>query len=72
VRQNMRSCGWCGAIHKTSIPRPTKVFCNIGCRDADNLFELMFSDEEINRRTHYAEITKGTAQGYNSPKEGGT
>ena len=54
-----RSCSWCTKIHETTIPRPNKVFCNAGCRDAENLFEICFSDEEINRRDHYQQLTKG-------------
>jgi len=63
MQQGVRSCAWCGAIHKTNTLRPRKVFCNVGCRDAEQLFELMFSDEEINRREHYRMLTTGGENG---------
>jgi len=43
------------------------VFCSTGCRDANTLFEEMFSDEEINRKSHYYQLTQGSP-----PEEGGT
>ena len=36
-----------------------KPICSPGCRDAEKLFSMMFSDEEINRRAHYYSLTKG-------------
>ena len=36
-----------------------KPLCSPGCRDAEKLFSMMFSDEEINRRAHYYSLTKG-------------
>lgn len=58
-----RACSWCEKILDTNTPRPTIVFCSQGCRDANELFEMMFSDEEINRRDHYRELTKGADNG---------
>jgi hypothetical protein len=60
-----RCCGWCLKVLDTEIPRPKKVFCSVGCRDANTIFEEMFSDEEINRKAHYWELT-------HPPEEGGT
>jgi len=42
---------------QTTMPKPRKVFCSYGCRDAERMFLIMFSDEEINRRAHYVELT---------------
>lgn len=57
------SCGWC---YKNTIKAPKGfregidvAYCSTGCRDADSIFKTAFSDEEINRRTHYKELTKG-------------
>jgi len=63
-----RSCGWCLRVLETKVARPKKVYCSTGCRDADHLFEEMFSDEEINRRIHYAYLTSGN----HPPDEGDT
>jgi hypothetical protein len=56
-------CWWC----HTAIKMPqgfnekkSKPMCSVGCRDAEMLFNIHFSDEEINRKWHYDEITKGT------------
>lgn len=54
-----RCCSWCLKALDTNIPRPNRVFCSTGCRDANTLFEEMFSDEEINRRIHYTTLTQG-------------
>lgn len=54
-----RVCGWCLTIIKSSRARPAKVFCSIGCRDADALFEQLLSDEEVNLHAHYTKLTKG-------------
>jgi len=61
-----RTCQWCCKIVDTKISRPTIVFCNVGCRDANTLFEEMFSDEEINRKAHYWSLTHPQ-----TPEEGG-
>ena len=55
-----RTCEWCCKPIEAKTPRPKAVFCSFGCRDANAMFNLAFSDEEINRRTHYAEITRGS------------
>jgi len=39
--------------------KKSKPFCSIGCLNAEMLFNLHFSDEEINRRAHYRLLTKG-------------
>jgi hypothetical protein len=62
-----RCCSWCLQVLNTKIPRPRQVFCSPGCRDANTLFEELFSDEEINRRAHYWQLTH-----QNPPEEGGT
>lgn len=68
-----RCCSWCLKVLDTKTPRPRKIFCSNGCRDAEALFEGMFSDEEINRREHYARLTKGYQEkGYYSSKKRGT
>ena len=36
-----------------------KAVCCRGCKDAETLFNLHFSDEEINRRAHYRHLTQG-------------
>lgn len=55
-------CFWCGAI--IHMPpgfdeKKKKPVCSKGCRDAETLFTMMFSDEEINRRAHYRYLTEG-------------
>lgn len=62
-----RTCPWCSKILETKIPRPRNVYCSTGCRDADQLFQEMFSDEEINRKAHYWSLTHPQ-----TPEEGGT
>lgn len=57
-----RVCGWCLTILDSTKPRPAKVFCSIGCRDADALFEQLLSDEEVNLHAHYSKLTKGAAK----------
>ena len=54
-------CIWC--LYPVVVPenhKPKKLLvCSTGCRDAEMLFQRMFSDEEINRRDHYTELTRG-------------
>jgi hypothetical protein len=59
-----RTCNWCTAIIEVpkEITRKHNVYCSIGCRDANRLFEMYSQEEEINRRYHYAFIT-----GYRDP-----
>ena len=52
-----RSCSWCTKVFESTMPRPRKVFCTKGCRDAEAMFVEIFSDEEINRKAHYHELT---------------
>lgn len=55
-------CEWCLEplkVKDTFNPRKKKVVCSRGCHDAETLFNMMFSDEEINRKRHYDELTKG-------------
>ena len=55
-------CIWCHTpvkVRDTFDDLQQKAVCSVGCRDAETLFEIMFSDEEINRRNHYQELTKG-------------
>ena len=58
-----RSCSWCTKIVTTEIKRSTIVFCTVGCRDANTIFEEMFSDEEYHRKTHYRQLTGGSHEG---------
>ena len=55
-------CVWCLSLVKIKDSfneRKQKAVCSTGCRDAETLFEMMFSDEEINRREHYTKLTEG-------------
>jgi hypothetical protein len=51
-----RLCSWCLKIIETAN-RTHVVYCSQGCKDADNLFKYHNSDEEINRKRHYHELT---------------
>jgi hypothetical protein len=58
MRQDV--CVWCH--QKIQIPdgnQNTTYTCSQGCRDAEYLFRLLFSDEAINRREHYKYLTRG-------------
>jgi len=55
-------CHWCNK----PVTMPSgfnenihKPICSVGCRDAESLFNIHFSDEEINRRAHYRTLTQG-------------
>lgn len=55
-------CHWCNAI--ITMPggfneKKNKAVCSQGCRDAEVLFNQLFSEERINRERHYDEITRG-------------
>jgi hypothetical protein len=55
-------CVWCSTIVdvKDSFDQwdDLAACCN-GCKSADMLFRLHFSDVEINRRAHYRFLTTG-------------
>ena len=54
-------CHWCLAIIEVpeSFNKQKKVVCSQSCKDAEMLFNIHWSDEEINRRAHYDELTRG-------------
>lgn len=55
-------CVWCWKPVKVKAPYDElrhKAVCSQPCKDAEMLFKWHFSDEEINRRAHYRELTKG-------------
>jgi hypothetical protein len=55
-------CVWCSAPVKvldTYDDLQHKAVCSPGCKDAETLFCIHYSDEEINRRDHYHDLTKG-------------
>ena len=55
-------CCWCDAlvnVRNTFNPLQNSVHCSKGCEDAEIMFRLWMSDEEIHRRTHYKELTQG-------------
>lgn len=55
-------CEWCLEliqVKDTFNPRKKAIICCRGCRDAETMFRMMFSDEEINRKRHYDDLTKG-------------
>jgi hypothetical protein len=56
------ACVWCGSIIRVRElfnEKTQKAVCSQSCKDAEMLFNVHWSDEEINRRTHYIELTKG-------------
>lgn len=60
--QKMTACVWCWKL----MPAPKgynekkhKGVCCRGCRDAETLFNIHFSDEEMHRRAHYRHLTRG-------------
>lgn len=64
MKQNY--CAWCLSPNK--VPdnfndSTDAVYCTKGCRDAETLFKMMYSDGEIHRRDHYDELTKGEDDG---------
>ena len=55
-------CIWCDApckVADTFDERTMKAVCSRGCKDAETVFNLWMSDEEINRRDHYRHLTTG-------------
>ena len=55
-------CYWCNTpvrVSENFNPNTEKVFCCVGCRDAENLFMQKYGDEAINRRAHYRYLTQG-------------
>lgn len=55
-------CFWCGkpiTMPEGFSEKKQKPVCSQGCKDAETLFGMMFSDEEINRRAHYRYLTEG-------------
>ena len=55
-------CEWCLTpikVPNSFDPIVRQVVCNRGCRDAETLFRIMFSDEQINRNRHYDDLTQG-------------
>ena len=55
-------CDWCQTfvkVHDTFDPLRDAVVCSRGCEDAETIFRLWMSDEEINRRQHYEYLTQG-------------
>ena len=55
-------CAWCFAFVKvrdTFDDLQHKAVCSITCKEAETMFCQFYSDEEINRRAHYRELTQG-------------
>ena len=55
-------CVWCLAIVTVQNgfnEKKQKAVCSQSCKDAEMLFNVHWSDTEINRRTHYIELTRG-------------
>ena len=55
-------CTWCLApieVKDMFDERKRKMVCSQSCKDAEMLFTLHWSDEEINRREHYRILTLG-------------
>jgi hypothetical protein len=55
-------CVWCDTFVKvqdTFDDLQHKAVCSQSCKDAETLFNLWMSDEEINRRAHYRYLTTG-------------
>jgi len=60
-------CIWCSKIVNVRDDFDQwkdMVACSDGCRAADLLFRLHFSDVEMNRREHYLYLTQGTGEDY--------
>lgn len=59
-------CSWCDILLEAEErydPLRHVVYCSNGCRDADTLFQLHYSDENINRERHYEFLTRGIEDG---------
>jgi len=58
------ACVWCSTfvtVPDTYNDRQHKAVCSPVCKSAEMMFTEYWSDEEINRRAHYKELTKGEA-----------
>jgi hypothetical protein len=56
------ACVWCSAhvnVRDSFDQWDDMAVCSIGCKAADMLFRLHFSDVEMNRRSHYRFLTTG-------------
>lgn len=65
----LTACVWCSKIipiRDSYDDLRHKAVCSPGCRDAETLFNLYYSDEEINRRAHYRYLTQGERDGENT------
>jgi hypothetical protein len=59
-------CYWCDKpvrVQDNFDPKTQRAVCCRGCKDAEALFQVHYSDEEINRRAHYRYLTKGSDDG---------
>lgn len=59
-------CCWCLSLLTVKGNfniKKDKAVCSRGCRDAEHLFCAYYSDTEINKRTHYRELTQGGSDG---------
>jgi len=57
------ACVWCSQLIKvddTYNDLQHIGVCSQGCRDAEYIFGIHWSDEAINRRAHYRDLTEGT------------
>ena len=55
-------CVWCSALLYVKEPldeKKHKPVCSVTCSEAEMMFTQYWSDEEINRRAHYKELTEG-------------
>jgi len=55
-------CVWCFTFVKvkdTFNDLQHKAVCSVTCKEAEMMFTQYWSDEEINRREHYKELTQG-------------
>jgi hypothetical protein len=55
-------CSWCLAI--VSVPnnfdeKKHSAVCSPACKAGEMVFRYWMSDEEVNKRNHYRELTKG-------------
>jgi hypothetical protein len=56
------ACVWCSKlvnVRDDFDQWKDKAVCGKGCRDAEELFCIHFSDVEMNRRSHYRFLTQG-------------
>ena len=55
-------CIWCSTFVKvedTFDDLQHRAVCSVTCKEAEMMFTQYWSDEEINRREHYKQLTKG-------------